>query len=121
MDCEMTWQDWVREALCYDVEQFTMEDIESGLAAGEYQLWTDENAAMVTSGVRLQSGGVGVQVLAAGGAHEQLMGLLDRVEGEARKAGCEILTTVGRIGWIKDAKIRNWVHVASVYVKRLEH
>jgi len=121
MGSEVAWQDWIREALVYDVEHFTIEDIESGIASGDYQLWTDESAAMVTSGVRLQSGGVGVQVLAAGGVHEQLMSLLDRVEDEAKKAGCEIVTAVGRTGWVKDAKLRNWIHVASIYVKRLEH
>jgi hypothetical protein len=47
------------------------------------------------------------------------MQLLDDVEEEARQAGCEVLTTVGRTGWAKEARKRNYTHVASVYVKRL--
>lgn len=115
----MSWRDYIKEALCYDVESFSIEDIESGIASEDYQLWESDNAAMVTSGVRLQSGGVGVQVLAAGGAYEEVLSLLERVEEEARLAGCEVLTTVGRVGWIKTAKEIGWNHVASVYVKRL--
>jgi hypothetical protein len=115
----VSWKDFINEALCYDVQSFTIEDIESGIASGHYQLWESENSAMVTSGVPLQSGGVGVQVLAAGGAYEELLSLLEEVEEEARLAGCEVLTTVGRTGWIKTAKEIGWTHVASVFVKRL--
>lgn len=115
----MSWQDYIKEALCYDVEHFTIDDIESGIASGEYQLWEAENSALVTSGVHLQSGGVGVQVLAAGGNLQEVMGLLGEVEQEARTSGCEILTTVGRKGWIKTAKELGWLDVASIYVKRL--
>jgi hypothetical protein len=115
----MTWQDYIKEALCYDVQHFTIEDVESGVASGDYQLWESENSALVTSGVPLQSGGIGVQVLAAGGNLEEIVGLLDEVEQEARASGCEILTTVGRKGWIKTAKEIGWIDVASIYVKRL--
>ena len=115
----MSWQDYIVDALQYDVQDFTLEDIESGIASVNYQLWESDNAAMVTSGVALQSGGIGVQVLAAGGAYEELMQLLDDVEEEARQAGCEVLTTVGRTGWKNEAKKRDFIHVASVYVKRL--
>ena len=119
MGGEVTWKDYIREALCYDVQHFTIEDIEKGVESGEYQLWQAENSAMVTSGVWLQSGGIGVQVLAAGGNLEEIMGLLDEVEQEARASGCEILTTVGRKGWKTVSKDLGWVDVASIYVKRL--
>ena len=114
------WQDYIKEALQYDVQSFTIEDIESGLASGDYQLWEAENSAMVTSGVNLQSGGVGVQVLAAGGSLDEIKGLLDMVEQEARESGCEILTTVGRKGWRHTAKELGWLDVASIYIKRLD-
>lgn len=113
------WKDYIREALCYDVEHFTMEDIESGLASGDYQLWEAPNSAMVTSGVKLQSGGIGVQVLAAGGDLDEINDLLKQVEHEARESGCELLTTVGRKGWKVTAKELGWIDVASVYIKRL--
>ena len=115
----MTWQDYIKPALVYDVEHITIEDIESGIACGNYQLWENGEAAVVTSGVNLQSGGIGVQVLAAGGTHDAVMSLLDEIEQEARLSGCEILTTVGRRGWNKTAKATGWNHVASVYAKRL--
>jgi hypothetical protein len=115
----MSWQDYIKEALCYDVQSFTIEDIESGIATGDYQLWEAPNSALVTSGVNLQSGGIGVQVLAAGGDMEEIVGLLQEVEQEARASGCEILTTVGRKGWKVTAKEIGWVDVASIYVKRL--
>lgn len=115
----MIWQDYIKEALCYDVQHFTIEDIESGLATGDYQLWESDNSAMITSGVQLQSGGIGVQVLAAGGNLDEINGLLAQVEQEARESGCEILTTVGRKGWKNTAKELGWIDVASVYIKRL--
>lgn len=115
----MIWQDYIKEALCYDVQHFTIEDIESGIASGDYQLWESDNSAMVTSGVQLQSGGIGVQVLAAGGNLDEINGLLAQVEQEARESGCEILTTVGRKGWKNTAKELGWIDVASVYIKRL--
>jgi hypothetical protein len=115
----VSWQDYIKSALVYDVEHFTIEDIESGIASGNYQLWENGEAAVVTSGVNLQNGGIGVQVLAAGGTHDAVMSLLDEIEQEARLSGCEILTTVGRTGWGKTAKSTGWTHVASVYVKRL--
>lgn len=113
------WQDYIKEALCYDVQHFTIEDIESGLASGDYQLWESENSAMITSGVQLQSGGIGVQVIAAGGNLDEINDLLAQVEQEARESGCEILTTVGRKGWRNTAKELGWLDVASVYIKRL--
>jgi hypothetical protein len=115
----VSWQDYIKEALCYDVQSFTIEDIESGIATGDYQLWEAPTSALVTSGVNLQSGGIGVQVLAAGGNMEEIVGLLQEVEQEARASGCEILTTVGRKGWKVTAKEIGWIDVASIYVKRL--
>lgn len=115
----MSWQDYIKEALCYDVQHFTIEDIESGIASGDYQLWESGNSAMITSGVELQSGGIGVQVLAAGGNLDEINGLLAQVEQEARDSGCEILTTVGRKGWKNTAKELGWIDIASVYIKRL--
>lgn len=119
MGSEVTWQQRINEALCYDVQHFTLEDIESGVASGDYQLWENDSAAMITSGVNLQSGGIGVQVLAAGGDMDGVVSLLDEVEQEARAAGCEILTTVGRKGWKSVAKDIGWTDVASIYIKRL--
>ena len=116
----MSWQDYIKEALEYDVQSFTIEEIEERVASGDYQLWEAENSAMVTSGVNLQSGGIGVQVLAAGGNLDEIKGLLDVVEQEARESGCEILTTVGRKGWRHTAKELGWLDVASIYVKRLQ-
>ncbi len=115
----MIWQDRIKEALCYDVEHFTLEDIESGIATGDYQLWEAENSAVITSGVRLQSGGIGVQILAAGGNMDEVLGLLAEIEQEALASGCEILTTTGRKGWLKALKERDWLDVATIYIKRL--
>ena len=115
----MSWQDYIKEALCYDVQHFTIEEIEVGVELGEYQLWESPNSAMITSGVNLQNGGIGVQVLAAGGDLEEIKGLLSVVEQEARASGCEILTTVGRKGWKSTAKEIGWDDVASIYIKRL--
>ena len=115
----MTWQDYIKEALCYDVAHFTIEDIESGIATGDYQLWEAENSALVTSGVKLQSGGIGVKILAAGGTYDEVVGLINDVEQEARLAGCEALMTTGRRGWRKTAKDLQWKEVSRTLVKAL--
>jgi hypothetical protein len=110
----------IREALDYDVEASDIQEMEQKIASEEYQLWEAENSAMVTRGIDLGSGGIGVKVLAAAGNLQEIVGLLDEVEQEARASGCELLTTIGRRGWKVTAKEIGWTDVASVYVKRLK-
>ena len=114
----MSWQDLIKEALQYDVEHFSLEDIESGVASGDYQLWESDDSAMVTKGVNLQSGGLGVQILAASGTIDGIQTLTNEIETEARLSGVELLTTVGRKGW-KKIMGDDWLDIASVYIKRL--
>lgn len=105
----------------HETQSFTMEDLAIGIKAGYYQLWPSENAAAVTGTFLLKDGGECVQVMAAGGEYDEVMELLDQIETVARRGGAEALMTVGRIGWRKEAKIREWDHVASIFYKRLEH
>lgn len=115
----MSWKDKIQEALDYDVEACDLEAIEKEIETGDCQLWESENSAMVTRGLHLSTGGIGVKVLAAAGNLEEIVGLLDEVEQEARASGVELLTTIGRRGWAKTAKEQGWSPVATVFVKRL--
>lgn len=115
----MSWKEKIQEALEYDVEAFDLNEIEKQIESGDSQLWESENSAMVTQGINLSSGGIGVKVLAAAGNLEEIVGLLGTVEQEARASGVELLTTIGRRGWNVTAKELGWDHVASIYVKRL--
>lgn len=115
----MIWQDLIQEALDYDVEVSDIHEVEANIENGDFQLWESPNSAMVTKGIHLASGGIGVKVLAAAGDLTEIVGLLDLVEQEARASGCELITTIGRRGWKLTAKEQGWDNVASVYVKRL--
>lgn len=119
MVSEVTW-DRIQEALDYDVEAYDIEELKSRVESGDYQLWESENSSLITQGINLQSGGIGVKVLAAAGNLEEIVGLLDQIEQEARASGVELLTTVGRRGWNHTAKEIGWDHVASIFVKRLK-
>lgn len=116
----MSWKEKIQEALDYDVEASDISAVEKDIESGDCQLWESENSALVTRGIYLASGGVGVKVLAAAGNLEEIVGLLEKVEQEARASGVELLTTIGRRGWKLTAKELGWSNVASVYVKRLK-
>lgn len=115
----MIWQDLIREALWYDVQEFTIEDIEKGVEEGYYYLYQSDNSAVVTGGVRLQSGGMGCQIIAAAGNMDECLSLLDQVEQDAKASGCELITTVGRNGWKKVLAPKGWTDISTIYIKRL--
>ncbi len=119
MGSEVSWKEKIQEALDYDVAASDIEEIEKNIESGDAQLWESENSAIVTEGMNLQSGGIGVKVLAAAGDLTEIVGLLDEIEQEARASGVELLTTIGRRGWRQTAKQIGWTEVATVYVKRL--
>lgn len=114
----MTW-DRISKALDYDVEAYDIEEIKKWVDSGAYQVWEADNSTLLTHGINLAGGGLGVKVVAAAGNIGEIVGLLEAVEQEARASGCEILTTIGRRGWDKTAKKIGWNNVASIYVKRL--
>jgi hypothetical protein len=116
----MSWQDYIVSALQYDVQDFTIEDIESGIASGAYQLWETEGASMITAGFYTKAGGIGVNIVAVGGELDAAFELLDKVEAEARLAGCELIRFVGRLGWKKEVQKRSFKHTSSVFVKNLQ-
>ncbi len=115
----MKWKRLIAEALDYDVEASDIDQIEKNIESGDAQLWESENSAIVTEGMHLQSGGIGVKVLAAAGDLTEIVGLLDEIEQEARASGVELLTAIGRRGWRPAVSKIGWNNVASVYVKRL--
>jgi hypothetical protein len=119
MVSEVTWER-VQKALDYDVHASDIESIKQCIESGAYQLWESENSSMVTHGINLASGGVGVNVVAAAGDLQEIVGLLTQVEQEARASGVELLTTTGRNGWKPTARLLGWDHVASIYTKRLD-
>jgi tetrahydromethanopterin S-methyltransferase subunit G len=116
---EVKWKQLIAEALDYEVEASDIDEIEKNIESGNCQLWQSENSAIVTEGMNLQSGGIGVKVLAAAGDLTEIVGLLGNIEQEARASGVELLTTIGRKGWKQTAKKIGWTDVATVYAKRL--
>ena len=115
----MSW-DRIQEALACDVRACDIEEIKRCVESGAYQLWESENSSMLTHGINLASGGIGVNVVAAAGDLQEIVGLLTQVEQEARASGVELLTTTGRNGWKPTARLLGWDHVASIYTKRLD-
>lgn len=114
----MSWER-IQEALDYDVEASDLEQLKASVESGQCELWEEGDSTAVTQGIHLQSGKIGVKVIAIAGSLEESKTLLRTIEDAARESGCELLTCVGRRGWKHTAKELGWDNVASVYVKRL--
>jgi hypothetical protein len=118
VDPEVTWSR-VQEAMDYGVESYDLEGLKERVASGDCQLWESENSTIVTEGVELNGGGVGVNVVAAAGNLQEIVGLLETIEQEARASGCKLMSAIARRGWYPTVSKMGWSNVASVYVKRL--
>lgn len=95
--------EWLKQALTYTTNGVSFDDIIVGLADRDYQLWTTEHAACVTSITEWDSKRVCVLFL-IGGEKGKAMGEIliegqQAVEAYAREHNCKGLLGIGRGLW----------------------
>jgi hypothetical protein len=108
---------WLEKAVRRFGNTHTKEHIRQRLADGRAQLWTERDAALVTSIERYDSGMVEVRGWLGGGSLDGLRRIEKRVEPWARSIGAKRLSILGRPGWIR--ALANWRLLATFIVKEL--
>lgn len=120
MDVWPRFEGKLREAIEHEVHEFDIEDVVHGLQQGHLQFWNNESAAVVTDIVTLASRNLGIQVVVAGGTYDGVMDLMEDIEQWAREKDFESILTIGRVGWNRTPRARQWRHTASLFVKHLK-
>jgi hypothetical protein len=95
---------WLIEALRYSNNTIAAEDILRGLVERDYQLWTTDNAACITSITEWESKPVCCLFLIGGvrgKAMPEILAAHPQLEEYARTHGCVGLLGIGRALWAK--------------------
>jgi hypothetical protein len=89
---------WIDDALEYSGGTHTFDDIAEGVRAGDFQLWSNYNSAVVTEIVvypRLKD----LHFFLAGGNLDELTQMCPIIEEWGRSQGCTRVSLAGRKGW----------------------
>jgi hypothetical protein len=97
---------WIEDALEYAGGTHTFADIAEGVLAGRFQLWYNQNSAVVTEIVvypQLKD----LHFFLAGGNLDELKQMRPIIEQWGKSVGCSRVSLAGRKGWertfLKDA------------------
>lgn len=114
---------WLLEALTYTRNGTNEIDLIHGLYDRDYQLWTTENAACVTSLTEWQGKSVCCLFLIGGNKgcamHEILHVGQPVIETYARKHGCDGLFGIGRMFWGRVLPQHGFIVKGDQYYKEL--
>lgn len=91
-------QKWLEDALEYNDNSQTLEDVRRGLLAGEYILWPGRNSVIVTEHYETPQGKF-LNFFLAGGDLDELKDTVPRIEVWAKEFGVKKITLYGRRGW----------------------
>lgn len=115
---ERVWP-WLEKAAGRYGNTHTKESVLARLLDGRAQLWTERNAALITSIERYDTGMVEVRGwLGAGKPGRSLTDLRKiekRVEAWAKSIGAQRLTILGRRGWLR--ALTGWRELAVLIVR----
>lgn len=112
--------DWIDGALAYTNYEFVLQDIADGINRGQYILWTNQSAAIVTQFLEAK-GRTTMHLFLAGGDMDGVKQLVHECEQWAKDAGCVALTLTGREGWRKSfLKPLGFTEVSINMSKKLE-
>jgi hypothetical protein len=99
----------IEQALSYSGGTHTLEDVLSQIERGEAQLWTAEDALIITevhNAPRLRE----LHVWITTGELDAVLQLFDeQVEPWAREMGCAQVAFTGRRGWARALRGRGWI------------
>lgn len=93
-------RNWLENALEYADNAFNIIDVADGLGSNNMQLWTEDNAAVVTQIVSYPRKKV-LHVFLAGGEMDDVMKIEKSVVLWGKLQQCQAITFVGRPGWSK--------------------
>jgi hypothetical protein len=113
---------WLQDALdrgCMGMEPtHTLDDIAEGVAAGRYQLWPADDAAMVTELIQYPQARH-IHVFLAGGNLETIKDMRPSIEEFGIFNECTVLSINGRPGWAKVFEDEGYRKGLTSTVKRL--
>jgi hypothetical protein len=115
-DYNRVWP-WLEKAAKRFGNTHTKEHVLQRILDGRAQLWTERNAALVTSIERYDSGYVEVRGWLGGGSIAGLKTIEKRVEVWAKSIGAQRLTILGRRGWLR--ALTGWRELAVLMAKEL--
>lgn len=95
---------WINDALEYSNGTHDIDDVMQGLKTGEFQLFANDGACVVTQLTQYPKKKV-CFIFLAGGELESVKRLQPEVSQWAKDKGCEVLTMIGRKGW---SKVLDW-------------
>jgi hypothetical protein len=111
-------KDWIEKALKRSGETSNIESVFNGIIKGESQLWSSENACLVTQILNYPTKKVLFLFIAAGKL-EEILSFTDSVTDWAKKQGCVEAEFNGRLGWIPALKKHNWKTRTVTMVKEI--
>ncbi|MEW9616020.1 hypothetical protein AB3G45_19585 [Shinella sp. S4-D37] len=116
-------RDWLLEALRYTRNSITEVDLLKSLYDRDYQLWTTENAACVTSITEWEGNSVCCLFLIGGNKGCAMREILHVgqpvIEAYARKHNCKGLFGIGRVFWGRVLPQHGFIVKGDQYFKEL--
>ena len=110
---------WIVAAVPYCYGTHTIEDIESGIASGQFQFWPGERCALITEVLeypRVKA----LNFFLVGGSRKELV---DRMEPMivtwARTIGCTRVAQAGRRGWARVLQPKGYRPVLTMMLKEI--
>ncbi|HKI83154.1 MAG TPA: hypothetical protein VKA63_02360 [Candidatus Krumholzibacteria bacterium] len=96
---------------------YKWEDVEEAILSDAAQLWTSDEAAIVTQ-VRAYPQRAEIHFWLAGGKLDAVIKLSRAVLGAAKRAGISRATLAGRRGWVRALKDEGWEPSDLVIMER---
>ncbi len=104
----------IRKALRYAGNYHSWEDVVLGLNEGRYQIFDNDDGALITEVMQLPRGRY-VNVWIAAGRLPGIMKNVAEVEKLARSEGCRQMVAFGREGWDRVLPHYGWNKIGVVY------
>jgi hypothetical protein len=96
---------WIEAAIEHSSGLLTIEDVERGIAAGEFQFWPGRTAAIVTE-VAVFPKTKCLTIVLGGGSMDELIAMIPALKEFGRQRGCSRLVEAGRVGW--ERVLKGW-------------
>lgn len=106
----------IKKALHYAGDYHSWEDVVDGLEKGIFQIFDNDDGALISQVVQLPKGRY-LSAWLAGGRLPGIMKNVRQMENLAREEGCKQLIMTGRLGWDKVLPKYGWTKIGVVYSK----